>query len=131
MHKASSEKRKSVSASTPVPTAQPTMLDFAQESGSSLASSKKHTNYVSNNEIAATLIEHEGSTSENNSKGVATDFDKWKCMNPRCKGKIINCVKDKGVTNALSHLKSKRCYGGLGIDTQARCIIVSQVALCA
>ena len=124
MHQASSEKRKSVS----VPTAQPTMLDFAQESGSSLASSsKKHSNYFSNNDIVATLMEYDGSTSEENTKGVKTDFDKWKCMNPRCKGKIVNCAKDKGVANAISHLKSKKCYGGTGIDSQVRCIIVSHV----
>ena len=128
MCQASSEKRKSVS----VPTVQPTMLDFTQESGSSLASSsKKDSSYISNNDVVATLMECDGTTSEENTKGVKTDFEKWKCMNPRCKGKIVNCVKDKGVTNALSHLKSKRCYGGLGIDMQVRCIIVSQVALCA
>ena len=126
MHQASSEKRKSVS----VPTAQPTMLDFAQESGSSLASSsKKHTNYISNNEIVATLMEYDGSTSEENTKGVTTDFDEWNCMNHRCKGKIVNCAKDKGVGNAVSHLKSKKCCGGTGIDLQARHVIARHAGL--
>ena len=64
MRKASSEKRKSVSVSTPVPTGQPTMLDFSQETESSFASSKKDSNYVSKNEIVATLMENKGLMSE-------------------------------------------------------------------
>ena len=41
MFKASSEKRKYVSGCTPVPTGQPTILDFSQDTESSVASSKK------------------------------------------------------------------------------------------
>ena len=74
-------------------------------------------------------MEYDGSTSEENTKGVTTDFYKWKCMNPRCKGKIANCAKDKGFANAVSHLKSKKCYGGTVIDSQVRHVIVRQVGL--
>ena len=46
------------------------------------------------------------------------EYFRLQCLNPKCNGKVVEVQCKKGLGNALVHLKSKSCYGGLGIDLE-------------
>ena len=111
-------KRKScldtTSTSTPRKKHSNTLLLEAQ---SPAKQSKIEKNY-DNNEIVATLMEEQEEALGKGACGQEIMCRWFKCLNPRCKGKLAKQLPKKGVQSCIAHLKSRSCYGASGVDVQ-------------